>query len=49
MKTIVIVGGGFSGTMAVSELRGQAMRIAEILLERAPVEVPQQGVLKYYI
>jgi uncharacterized NAD(P)/FAD-binding protein YdhS len=36
-------------TTAVSELRGQAMRIAEILLERAPVEVPQQGVLKYYI
>ena len=37
MKTIVIVGGGFNGT------------IAEILLERAPAEVPQQDVLEYYI
>ena len=36
-------------TTAVSELRGQAMRIAEILLERAPAEVPQQDVLEYYI
>ncbi|MEC7567324.1 MAG: FAD/NAD(P)-binding protein [Planctomycetota bacterium] len=36
-------------TTAVPELRGQAMRIAEILLQQTPAEVPEQDVLEYYI
>ena len=36
-------------TTAVPELRSQAMRIAEILLQRTPAEVPEQDVLEYYI
>ena len=36
-------------TTAVPELRSQAMRIAEILLQQAPAEVAEQDVLEYYI
>ena len=36
-------------TTTVPELRSQAMRIAEILLQRTPAEVPEQDVLEYYI
>lgn len=36
-------------TTTVPELRSQAMRIAEILLQRTPAEGPEQDVLEYYI
>jgi uncharacterized NAD(P)/FAD-binding protein YdhS len=36
-------------TTAVPELRSQAMRIAEILLQQAPAKVAEQDVLEYYI
>ena len=36
-------------TTAVPELRGQAMRLAEILLEREPSEVEEPDVIEYYI
>ena len=36
-------------TTAVPELRGQAMRVAETLLEREPATVPEQDVIEYYI
>ena len=36
-------------TTAVPELRSQAMRIAEILLQQAPAQVAEQDVLEYYI
>ncbi len=36
-------------TTAVPELRGQAMRVAEILLEREPAAVEQEDVIEYYI
>lgn len=36
-------------TTAVPELRVQAMRLAETLLERQPAEVPEEHVVEYYI
>lgn len=36
-------------TTAVPELRGQAMRVAEVLLERAPAVVEEEHVIEYYI
>ncbi len=36
-------------TIAVPELRGQAMRVAETLLEREPVEVAEEHVIEYFI
>lgn len=36
-------------TTAVPELRGQAMRVAEILLQREPAEVAEEDVIEYYI
>ncbi len=36
-------------TIAVPELRGQAMRVAETLLEREPAEVEQEDIIEYYI
>jgi uncharacterized NAD(P)/FAD-binding protein YdhS len=36
-------------TTAVPELRGQAMRVAEILLEREPAAVEEEDVIEYYI
>lgn len=36
-------------TTAVPELRGQAMRVAEILLQREPAAVPEEDVIEYYI
>jgi uncharacterized NAD(P)/FAD-binding protein YdhS len=36
-------------TTAVPELRGQSMRVTQILLEREPVEVPEADVIEYYI
>lgn len=36
-------------TTAVPELRVQAMRVAEVLLEREPVAVPEEDVIEYYI
>ena len=36
-------------TTAVPELRGQAMRVAEILLERQPAIVEEEHVIEYYI
>ncbi|MCA9123434.1 MAG: FAD/NAD(P)-binding protein [Planctomycetaceae bacterium] len=36
-------------TTAVPELRGQAMRVAEAMLERKPVAVQEEEVIEYYI
>jgi uncharacterized NAD(P)/FAD-binding protein YdhS len=36
-------------TTAVPELRGQAMRVAEVLLQREPIAVEQADVIEYYI
>jgi len=36
-------------TTAVPELRGQAMRVAEILLEREPAAVAEEAIIEYYI
>ena len=36
-------------TTAVSELRAQAMRVAEVLLQREPAAVPEADVIEYYI
>ncbi len=36
-------------TTAVPELRGQAMRVAGVLLERAPAVVEEEHVIEYYI
>ncbi|MCP4172895.1 MAG: FAD-dependent oxidoreductase [Fuerstiella sp.] len=36
-------------TTAVPELRGQAMRVAEVLLQREPAAVPEADVIEYYI
>ncbi len=36
-------------TIAVPELRGQAMRVAENMLEREPVAVEEADVIEYYI
>ena len=36
-------------TTAVPELRGQAMRVAEILLERKPVAVQEEDIIEYHI
>lgn len=36
-------------TTAVPELRNQAMRVAEVLLEREPIAVQQEDVIEYYI
>ena len=36
-------------TTAVPELRGQAMRVAEVLLQREPAAVPEEDVIEYYI
>ncbi|MCP4174202.1 MAG: hypothetical protein GY758_25915, partial [Fuerstiella sp.] len=36
-------------TTAVPELRAQAMRVAEILLERTPAIVEQDDLIEYYI
>lgn len=36
-------------TTAVPELRGQTMRLAQILLERTPAAVPEEEVIEYYI
>jgi uncharacterized NAD(P)/FAD-binding protein YdhS len=36
-------------TTAVPELRGQAMRVAEALLEREPAAVEEMEVIEYYI
>jgi uncharacterized NAD(P)/FAD-binding protein YdhS len=36
-------------TTAVPELRGQAMRVAEVLLEREPIAVEQADVIEYFI
>jgi uncharacterized NAD(P)/FAD-binding protein YdhS len=36
-------------TTAVPELRGQALRVAETLLQREPAEVEQEDVIEYYI
>lgn len=36
-------------TTAVPELRGQAMRVAETLLQREPIAVEEEDVIEYYI
>lgn len=36
-------------TTAVPELRGQAMRVAEVLLQRESASVPEADVIEYYI
>ena len=36
-------------TTAVPELRGQAMRVAEVILERDPIDVREENVIEYYI
>lgn len=44
-----ILKGSLWETTAVPELRGQAMRVAEVLLERDPITVEEADVIEYYI